>query len=80
MRDAGAVRIVFSPASETGDGEKTMTLKELEQMKAAENVALDAMIEIRRILDKAKADYKKAGGEREWDEVEEEIKNRVFEE
>ena len=57
-----------------------MTLKELEQMKAAENVALDAMIEIRRILDKAKADYKKAVGEREWDEVEEEIKERVFEE
>ena len=47
---------------------------------AAENVALDAMIEIRRILDKAKADYKKAVGEREWDEVEEEIKERVFEE
>jgi uncharacterized protein YaaN involved in tellurite resistance len=57
-----------------------MTLKELEAMKAAETTVFDAMIEIRRILDKAKADYKKAGGEREWDEVEEEIKERVFEE
>jgi len=60
-------------------GAKTMTLKDLQAMKTAENVKLDAMIAIREILDKAKSDYKKAGGEADWSEVEDEIREKVFE-
>lgn len=55
-----------------------MTLKDLQAMKTAENIKLDAMIAIREILDKAKADYKKAGGSDDWSEVEEQIQEAVF--
>ena len=43
-----------------------MTLKGLQAMKNAENIKLDTMIKIRELLDAAKAEYKKAGGEQEW--------------
>ncbi len=57
-----------------------MTLKDLQAMKTQENVKLDAMIKIREILDAVKKEYKAAGGDTEnWDEVETEIKERVFE-
>lgn len=56
-----------------------MTLKDLQAMKTAENVKLDAMIKIREILDAAEKDYKKAGGDSDWADVEDEIKERVFE-
>jgi hypothetical protein len=57
-----------------------MTLKDLQTMKNAENVKLDTMIKIREILDAAKKEYAKAGGEDDWEEVETEIKEKVFEE
>ena len=57
-----------------------MTLKDLQAMKTRENVKLDTMIKVREILDAAKKEWTAAGGERdEWSEVEEEIKERVFE-
>lgn len=57
-----------------------MTLKDLQAMKTAENIKLDAMIAIREILDKAERDYKKAGGTDEWSEAEAEIIEKVTEE
>lgn len=56
-----------------------MTLKELEKMKTAETIKLDAMIAIRKLLDEAQRAYKAAGGEDDWEDVEAEIKEKVFE-
>ena len=55
-----------------------MTLKDLQAMKTAENVKLDAMIKIREILDAARKEYKAAGGEEDWSEIETEIQEKVF--